>query len=93
MTITDKEFTVRPSFNAHQLNPTRSFATADWSEWFGRGGQGIPAGRSNGRSAHTETDQEKKAALKTAILGYNRDDVIATRRLEEWLCLEFTSAH
>lgn len=32
-----------------------------------------------------ETDPVVKAGLKTAILGYNRDDVIATRRLEEWL--------
>jgi len=32
-----------------------------------------------------EDDEGEKAELKTAILGYNRDDVIATRRLEEWL--------
>jgi len=32
-----------------------------------------------------EADPGEKAALKLAILGYNRDDVIATRRLEEWL--------
>ncbi len=32
-----------------------------------------------------ETDQTKKQSLKTDVLGYNRDDVIATRRLEEWL--------
>ena len=34
---------------------------------------------------YEETDPVVKAGLKTAILGYNRDDVIATRRLEEWL--------
>lgn len=33
---------------------------------------------------HAENADEK-AALKEDILGYNRDDVIATRRLEEWL--------
>ncbi len=32
-----------------------------------------------------ETDPQTKLKLKTEILGYNRDDVIATRRLEEWL--------
>lgn len=32
-----------------------------------------------------EPDPAKKAKLKAEILGYNRDDVIATRRLEEWL--------
>ncbi len=32
-----------------------------------------------------ETDPTLKQSLKTDILGYNRDDVIATRRLEEWL--------
>lgn len=32
-----------------------------------------------------ETDPVKKGAMKQAILTYNRDDVIATRRLEEWL--------
>ena len=36
-----------------------------------------------------ETDPKAKAGLKTAILGYNRDDVIATRRLEEWLREKF----
>jgi predicted RecB family nuclease len=32
-----------------------------------------------------ETDESSKQQLKQEILGYNRDDVIATRRLEEWL--------
>jgi uncharacterized protein len=32
-----------------------------------------------------ETDESSKQKLKQEILGYNRDDVIATRRLEEWL--------
>lgn len=32
-----------------------------------------------------ENNPEMKAQLKAEILGYNRDDVIATRRLEEWL--------
>lgn len=32
-----------------------------------------------------EGNPETKAQLKAEILGYNRDDVIATRRLEEWL--------
>ena len=32
-----------------------------------------------------ETNPTQKQSLKTDILGYNRDDVIATRRLEEWL--------
>ena len=32
-----------------------------------------------------ETDPVTKDALKREILGYNRDDVIATRKLEEWL--------
>ncbi len=33
----------------------------------------------------TETNTQTKDKLKKYILGYNRDDVIATRRLEEWL--------
>lgn len=33
----------------------------------------------------SEINPIKKESLKTDILGYNRDDVIATRRLEEWL--------
>lgn len=32
-----------------------------------------------------EPDPQISANLKADILGYNRDDVIATRRLEEWL--------
>lgn len=36
-----------------------------------------------------EANPAAKEGLKTAILGYNRDDVIATRRLEEWLRREF----
>ncbi len=32
-----------------------------------------------------ETDKPSKQQLKKEILRYNRDDVIATRRLEEWL--------
>lgn len=32
-----------------------------------------------------EIDPHQKEKLKSEILGYNRDDVIATRRLEEWL--------
>jgi len=32
-----------------------------------------------------EPDPAVKSQLKKEILGYNRDDVIATRRLEEWL--------
>lgn len=36
-----------------------------------------------------ENNPEMKAQLKTEILGYNRDDVIATRRLEEWLRAKF----
>jgi len=37
-----------------------------------------------------ETDLHQKNKLKTEILGYNCDDVIATRRLEEWLRNNFT---
>jgi len=36
-----------------------------------------------------ETDPHIRSKLKTEILGYNRDDVIATRRLEEWLRANF----
>ncbi len=37
-------------------------------------------------NAFLETkDSASKASLKQAILGYNRDDVMATRKLEEWL--------
>ncbi len=32
-----------------------------------------------------ERDPVKREKLKKAILGYNRDDVLATRKLEEWL--------
>jgi predicted RecB family nuclease len=32
-----------------------------------------------------EKNSVKREKLKKAILGYNRDDVLATRRLEEWL--------
>jgi predicted RecB family nuclease len=32
-----------------------------------------------------ERDLAKREKLKKAILGYNRDDVLATRKLEEWL--------
>jgi len=37
----------------------------------------------------SETDTVEKEKLKQAILGYNHDDVVATRRLEEWLRAEF----
>lgn len=36
-----------------------------------------------------ESSPQTKEKLKTDILGYNRDDVIATRRLEEWLRANF----
>lgn len=36
-----------------------------------------------------ENNPKMKAQLKAEILGYNRDDVIATRRLEEWLRAKF----
>lgn len=32
-----------------------------------------------------ETNLQENLRLKTEILGYNRDDVMATRKLEEWL--------
>ncbi|MCU7839413.1 MAG: TM0106 family RecB-like putative nuclease [Candidatus Thiodiazotropha sp. (ex Troendleina suluensis)] len=38
-----------------------------------------------------ETNPENREQLKTDILGYNRDDVIATRKLEEWLRTNFVS--
>ncbi|QOJ19334.1 MAG: TM0106 family RecB-like putative nuclease [Gammaproteobacteria bacterium] len=37
-----------------------------------------------------ETSLVEKQKLKAAILGYNRDDVIATRRLEVWLREHFS---
>ena len=37
-----------------------------------------------------ETNPIEKQKLKTAILGYNRDDVTATRRLEVWLRERFS---
>lgn len=37
----------------------------------------------------SESDLAKREVLKAAILGYNRDDVVATRRLEEWLREKF----
>ena len=37
-----------------------------------------------------ETNPTEKQKLKTAILGYNRDDVIATRKLEIWLRERFS---
>lgn len=40
-----------------------------------------------------ESDVVAKEDLKTAILGYNRDDVLATRRLEEWLRRSFLLAN
>lgn len=38
-----------------------------------------------------EPNSEARARLKEEILGYNRDDVTATRRLEEWLRAKFMS--
>ncbi len=38
----------------------------------------------------SETSQDEKERFKNEILGYNRDDVIATRRLEEWLRKNFS---
>ena len=37
----------------------------------------------------TETESTQRQALKNQILGYNRDDVFATRKVEEWLRNEF----
>lgn len=37
----------------------------------------------------SEANPQIRAQLKADILGYNRDDVIATRRLEEWLRANF----
>lgn len=37
----------------------------------------------------TESDEKVRAKLKAEILRYNRDDVTATRRLEEWLRSNF----
>ena len=39
-----------------------------------------------------ETNPEIREKLKAEILGYNRDDVTATRRLEEWLRANFTDS-
>jgi len=36
-----------------------------------------------------EQNPQTKAQLKTRILAYNHDDVMATRRLEQWLRSEF----
>lgn len=36
------------------------------------------------------TETQKKQRLKVEILGYNRDDVLATRKLEVWLRNHFT---
>ncbi|MBL4712293.1 MAG: TM0106 family RecB-like putative nuclease [Gammaproteobacteria bacterium] len=40
-----------------------------------------------------ESDPKIKETLKSDILGYNRDDVIATRRLEEWLRSNFITPY
>ncbi|HBV20565.1 MAG TPA: recombinase RecB, partial [Nitrosomonas sp.] len=37
-----------------------------------------------------ETDAQIKQLLKAGILGYNRDDVLATRKLEVWMRDHFT---
>ncbi len=37
----------------------------------------------------TATNLQDKLKLKSEILGYNRDDVVATRQLEEWLRSKF----
>jgi len=38
-----------------------------------------------------ETDPAERQRLKSALLRYNRDDVTATHRLEQWLRNRFVS--